>query len=374
MIVYVYPADPYGCGEYRLAMPARAAVDAGHQVRLYMPDARTGIGGDIDTRTGRLVKLTVPDDADVVVIQRVAFDALSQAVPAMRRRGIAVVVDMDDDLRRIDPSNPAFWGFRKDWGSDLHSSANVEAACRDATMVTVSSPALLPVYAPHGRGRVLENRVPARYLDLPHEDLAAVGWGGSIHSHPRDLDVLGPSVARAVRGLGIEYWGAGPAYDQAGDAQALRRRLGLTSPGDERYDVDTTGDMPFSAWAPAVATMGVGLAPLADTDFNHAKSWLKPLEYMACGVPWIGSPRTEYVKLHRLTGVGLLADEPRDWYARIKRLVTDGEFRREQSAAGRAAVRERELTYEQSYWRWLEVWEEAIELQRGHARERTVIA
>lgn len=375
MIIYVYPADEFGCGEYRLAMPARAARAQGHDVRLVMPSEREGIGGEVDGRTGKLTSLHFPRDADVIVIQRVSFATMAEAIPIMRKRGTAVVVDMDDWVTRIDPSNPAFFGFHEKFGHALHNSRNIEAACRDATMVTVSTPALLPVYAGHGRGQVLENRVPAWYLGLPHEDAATVGWGGSIHSHPRDLQELGPAVARVVRS-GFEYWGAGPNYEGDLGDQGVRRALGLTAPGDERLEVDTTGNTSMADWPRAVATMGVGVAPLADTDFNRAKSWLKPLEYMACGVPWVGSPRAEYARLAELTGVGLLAERERDWYARLKRLMTDRSLRLEQSAAGRAAVAEHpfQFTYEAAAWRWVEAWERAADLQRGRVRERTVIA
>lgn len=357
-------------------MPARAARSVGHDVRVIMPAERDGIGGAVETRTGKLVDLQYPADADVIVMQRVALDSLSQAVGMLRGRGVAVVVDMDDYLTRIDPSNPAFWGFREDAGSPLHNARNVERACTDATLVTVSTPRLLSVYAKHGRGLVLENRVPAWYLDVPHEDLAAVGWAGAIHSHPRDLEELGPSVARIVRD-GWEYWGAGVDYTRDPADNGLRVALGLAGDHDLRCDVGTTGAIDLQRWPYAVASMGVGLAPLADTVFNEAKSWLKPLEYMALGLPWIGSPRAEYRRLQRMTGTGQLVEEPRRWYAAMKRLMTDKTYRREQSEQGRAAVREHSFgfTYEQACWRWVEAWDLALRLQRNETNSvKTLVA
>jgi hypothetical protein len=344
-------------GFYRLAFPAAAAAALGADVRLVMPSDRVGIGGEVDTRTGRLVNLKYPPDADVVVFQRVAMTTLAQAIPQLRAAGVAVVVDMDDDLTKIDPNNPAFHGFQVKTGSPLHNWRNAHQACLDATLVTVSAPALLRVYAPHGRGVVLENRVPAAYLDVPHIDSAAIGWAGSIHSHPVDLLPLGPAVQRLVR-EGVEYWGVGPDYRlQRGDG-GLARALGVD-------EAETVGDVGFADWSRAVATLGVGFAPLADTDFNAAKSWLKPLEYMACGVPFIASPRAEYVRLVAQTGVGVMAKDPRDWYRLGRRAAADQAWRVEQSAAGRAAVLEHDLTYEASAWRWLEAWEHALKLQRG---------
>jgi hypothetical protein len=270
VIAYVYPADVFGCGFYRMMAPARALKDQGYDVRLVIPNAREGIGGDIDTRTGRLTKVrlaqpadpfgagrTLPTDADVIVMQRVSMLHLADAIPMMRAQGVAVVVDMDDDLTRIDPGNPAFRAMHPKYGHPRHNWGNAHRACMDATLVTVSTPALLKVYAPHGRGVVIENRIPAAYLEVPKQDSAVIGWPGSTHSHPTDLQQLGPSIARLIR-EGVAYRGVGPV-------DGLRGALGLET------DPDVTGTVDMADWPGALAKLGIGLAPLADTEFNRSK-------------------------------------------------------------------------------------------------------
>jgi hypothetical protein len=346
-VIYVYPADAFGCGFYRLIWPAMALADQGHDVKIIMPNAREGIGGSIDTRTGRLVDVRMPEDAEIVVMQRVSMLNTSQSVRMMRAKGIRVIVDMDDDLTKIDPANPAFFGMGVKTGNPKHNWRNAHQACLDASLVTVSTPALLRVYAPHGRGMVIENRIPRSFLEVEHEDSARFGWPGAVHSHPNDLQVIGPAAARLVR-EGFEYWGIGPSFGQQPGDGMLRRALGMES------EPRTTGNVDFAGWADAITTLGVGLAPLADTGFNAAKSWLKPLEMMACGVPWVGSPRAEYQRLHDLTGVGLLAKTPKDWYQQAKRLVSSVDLRQEMSLKGRAAAAD--MTIEGNAWRWLEAW------------------
>lgn len=359
MIIYVYPADEYGCGYYRMIWPAAALRAQGHDVRIILPTNRVGIGGEINSRTGQLVGVNVPPDADVIVLQRVTMRNMSQAVPLIRARGVAVVVDMDDDLTKIDPNNPAFAVMQKGGhgAQALHSWGNAHRACLDATLVTVSTPALLKVYAPHGRGVVLENRVPSAYLDIPHDaSVATFGWPGSVHSHPADPHQVGPAVARLIR-EGFTYSGVGPAT-------GLREAFGL--PGEPH----TTGVLDMDRYPLAVAAMGVGMAPLADTRFNEAKSWLKPLEMMACGVPWVASPRVEYQRLHRLCGTGLLAAQPKDWHRLIKRVLTDDTLRADMSAKGRQAAAN--WTVEGSAWRWLEAWSFAADLQKKGVGRSTV--
>lgn len=364
MIVYVYPADEFGCGRYRLSWPGQALKAAGHDVRVVEPSSRMGIGADIDSRTGRIVaprlptaasplgRKDLPPDADVIVMQRVSLANLGAAIPMIRARGIAVVVDMDDDLSKIDPSNPAFWGMRADTGDRRHNWVNAARACENATLVTVSTPALLRVYAPRGNGIVIENRIPESYLSVASPDSAVFGWPGSTHSHPQDLAEVGPAVARLVR-EGFEYYGVGPP-------DGLREALGL----DDEPGV--TGTVSMQRYPHELGQLGVGIAPLADTLFNAAKSWLKPLELMACGTPWVASPRVEYARLQSHTGVGLLAKDPRDWYRQIKRLLTNPALREDQAERGRAAAAER--TIEGGAWRWLEAWERAVNLERGARR------
>ena len=362
MIAYVYPADTYGCGAYRLIWPAQALQALGYQVNIVLPNATTGIGGEVDPQTGQLRDIFIPPDADVIVMQRVTLSQLAQAVPMIRARGVAVVIDMDDDLTKIDPSNIAFGSLHPKTGRTPHHNwANATRAALDATTVTVSTPALLSVYAPSGNGLVLPNRIPASFLQVEHVDSNRLGWAGSTHSHPVDLQQVGPAVARLVR-EGFPYWGIGPI-------EGLRQALGFGS--DEDVQVDVSGSVPLPEWAAAVTTLGVGMAPLADTRFNAAKSWLKVLEMSAVGVPWVASPRTEYLHFHRRHNVGLMAERPKDWYRQLKRLLTDPGLRAEQSAAGRAAGAAN--TIEEHAWRWAEIWEAAYLSERRRRKLPTEV-
>lgn len=349
MIVYVYPADTFGCGQYRMIFPAQALAAQGVDVRIVEPGMKDGVGGELDMHTGRLVRAAVPGDADVVVMQRVSMINLVDAVPMLRAQGVAVVVDMDDDMGRIDPNNPAFAGLHPRFGRNPKHNWNFAAqACRAATAVTVSTPELLRVYASHGRGTVLENRVPAAYLRHERVDSDLIGWPGSVHSHPLDLQQVGPAIARLGR--------AGFGYRGVGSVVGLQQALGLDA------EPDTCGDVEFTDWPAAVAQLGVGLAPLADTAFNGSKSWLKLLEMSAVGVPWVASPRAEYQRYATMFGGGVLAETPKDWFKQVGRLCRDATLRQALSEAGRrgAALN----TYEGHAWRWAEVWEAAMKVER----------
>ncbi len=349
MKVVVFPADAFGCGAFRMRWPGEACAAAGHDVSVVEPkDRRLKVVMEGDT-----VKDVLDVDADVVVLQRVTHAYMAQAIGVMRAKGVTVVVDVDDDLSSIHPSNPA-WQVHHPGSGGMHSWRNVALACRNASLVTVSTPALLDVYARHGRGHVLPNYLPDHYYGLPRTDSDTIGWPGSFHSHPNDPESLGGAIARLVD--------EGADFVMRGDPTGAGTAFGLAAD-------PAGGPVPIEEWPTAVASLGVGIAPLADTKFNAAKSALKVIEMSACGVPWVASPRAEYKRIHAM-GAGILADRPRVWYRELKRLRESAALRQEQSEAGRAVAEQ--LRLRDHAWRWAEAWQRAYELQQ--ATPRTAVA
>lgn len=352
MKVFVYPADETGCGYYRLIWPATALKLAGADVTVVLKsEVNNHFQGKV--LNNKMFDVVVPDGTDVIVLQRPTHEMLQQAVPLLRKKGIAVVIDMDDDLQSIDPRNPAFQILHPNAKSE-HSWQHALPACDLATLVTVSTPALLDVYARRARGVVLPNYVPRSYTQLPHEDSAVVGWGGSLHSHPDDLQAMGPAISRLTRSL--------ETFTVVGPEKGVAEMFGETIASR----IVATGAVDFLKWSSALANnLGIGVAPTADTKFNRAKSWLKPLEYAAVGIPPISSRRDEYERLHEL-GIGWIAWSPKDWYRSVMRLVNNEALRREVSAEWRAIVAEK-LTVEVNAHRWWETWQLALDIQRKRA-------
>ncbi len=369
MKVYLYPADQWGCGSYRIMWPAQAVAEAqpDWQVTVVIPGERS-VPMEFDPRTGKVVKEGFPQDADVVVLQRPANFFQPQLVDLLRARGVAVVVDMDDDLAHIDGSNPAFRSLaarvphpqfeqlspvdkarlsEQRMVPNMNSFHHATEACRRATLVTVTTPQLAKVYGGHGRVRVIPNQVPASYLGIPHEDSDLIGWGGTAHTHPYDLQQVGASVAKLVRG--------GHRFETVGDPDGVAKALGLNA------DPGGPGVVGILDWPGAIGRFGIGLAPLADTRFNRGKSWLKPLEYAAVGVPAVVSPLDDYQRWAERCGGCLLAAKPKQWEGIVRALARDPGRRQEMSEAGRAAAASN--TIEGNAWWWAEAWADAVELQ-----------
>jgi hypothetical protein len=216
-------------------------------------------------------------------------------------------------------------------------------------MVVTSTPSLQKRFAAHGRGAVFENYIHARLLGIPRVDHDVIGWAGSVHSHPGDLQVMGSSVNRLAQD--------GAEFMNIGNGIGVREAWSLP----ETAPLHCSGVTDVFTWPDTVAKLGIGVAPLADTKFNAAKSWLKMAEMAAVGVPCVVSPRAEYMRLHR-DGIGAVAEKPNQWYNALKRLRDDAGYREELSQQGRAVMGG--YTIEGNAWRLAEIWADAVALQR----------
>lgn len=360
MKIKVYPADTTGCGHFRMLWPVEALRAAGLPAGVTV-EVRPPTDRDLKLRMDgeRVMEIVDVEPDAVYVFQRLTHSWMAQCVPLLRAAGAAVVVDIDDDLGSIHPRNPAYDAMHPRHAGQWdpvkrerrrHSWHNLRDACRDATLVTVSTPALLQRYAAHGRGAVLYNYLPDLYYGVPHEDSDVIGWPAAIQSHPDDPSAVGGAIARLADRSG--------AFRVVGDPTGAGAAFGL------REDPPGRSGVGVGQWPGAVAELGIGIAPLADTRFNACKSWLKPLEMSALGVPWVASPRAEYARLHR-RGAGVLADTPRRWHRELDKLRRDPGLRAERGEAGRSVAAELRLV--DHAWRWLEAWSRARDLQQGHA-------
>ena len=98
------------------------------------------------------------------------------------------------------------------------------------------------------------------------------------------------------------------------------------------------------AWSPEAereqfARCHVGLVPAADDRWTRAKATLKPLQYLANGMPFIASPVGVNVRIADEERNGILASTPEQWAAAAARLEADEATRRGMGQRGIAYIR-----------------------------------
>jgi glycosyltransferase involved in cell wall biosynthesis len=296
------------------ALPLLELRQRGHRVQV---DAEgEGIA------TGRL------PDADVVHIFRYHEREMRRAVRAMRDAGIAVVWD-NDDLFDAD-------GIRGE-----QTTRHVVEMLQLTNVVTTTSEALATQYREWGAAevQVVENYLPDYYTAErpPRGDGLVIGWTAA-GEHAYDLEQL------EIRSTLERLLAAHP------QVRVVSAGLQLGLPSD-RYTYSEV--IQYQDLARYVGTFDIGIAPIADTPFNRAKSNVKVKEYAAMGVPWLASPIGPYAGLGERQGGRLVPDDR--WDEALERLVSDRRARQKLTKRGVKWADSQRLR------RNLDAWETALQ-------------
>ncbi len=91
----------------------------------------------------------------------------------------------------------------------------------------------------------------------------------------------------------------------------------------------------FVNWITRMPAWDIGIAPLADTAFNRAKSAIKTLDYAALGLAVLASDMEAY---RPLPGGRLVANTDVDWADALGHLIRHPNLRRDMAEAARAVL------------------------------------
>jgi hypothetical protein len=270
-------------------------------------------------------------------------------------RGVAVSFDNDDDFSTAEMTKGAAGRLQaggRARAANVRRSTELLRLARLADLTTTPSEVLAERYRRAGVEHVatIANHLDAELTGFgassPHAGVV-VGWmAGAEHEHDLALlpiaDVLGGLLARH-RELRVVTIGL---------------RLPLRS---ERYEFRPK--VPFGRLLEAMGDFDIGIAPLADTPFNQARSDVKLKEYGAVGAAWLASPVGAYRQRGGGEGGRLVADG--EWLGALEGLIRGGFARRR---LARKALR---WAHSQTIDHFAAQWEEQFELAIERARARS---
>lgn len=347
--VFSFPGDVGGgCSFYRMIEPARVAEVEGVDITV-----TTDIPVDGWSEPDGFVNIErINFDADVAIFQRPMLQVIADIIPKLQRKGIACIVELDDDLLAVDKDNIAYRALHPKY-SRISNWDWLVLSCQRANLVTTSTPSLAQRYAPHGRYRVLRNRLPESVFDYPKEmgwDGPRLGWSGTVQTHPWDLDECGSQINATLNSYAQD-----PNFYVVGDGEWVKDKLRLLS----NNQVIATGWVDQPRYIETLGLhMDVGIVPLKLDLFNQGKSALKSMEMASQGIPSVVSATSENIWLSEYTG-NTVAYKQKQWQQGLKRLLSDNDYWLERSEAVREAVRP--MTYENHVEEWIEAWNAAKE-------------
>lgn len=300
----------------RMVVPGRELARRGHEVVVtprFRVHERTGEIAAVD-----LVKGIQVEGIEAVVMHHAIRENHPDIVRHAVKAGQRVYIDVDDWYYGVSPRHRAFDSLR-----EQESQRMLTKVLREATGALVSTPFLAEQLEKFTPTHLCRNSVdPKAWGDPPAQhDRVRLGWVGSMQTHAGDLDILKGIVGPWLEKVNGQFVHVGAHQED--------ERLAEDVLDIDPKRVQAFGPLKRRALGAAYELFDIGLVPLADTPFNHAKSYLKGLEYAAAGKPFIASATPEYRHLKGRHDIGRVARRPRDWVKHLDALA-DIAVRREE--------------------------------------------
>lgn len=316
----VDPVEPNGCAYYRCYLPSLQLEEKGWGVATALPEFHPeyGFGAFLD-------KNNVHYGWDIVVFKLIMLGTVADILEGPNRPKQKIVVDVDDFYEGLQPTNLAY----QNTDPAKHPDNNREHYWRiiDAADAIITSTQFLYDFYTKEKGKknvfLVRNGID---IDRWHKRkdhsrwLPTVGWVGAIPWRSGDLETLQPFFGEFMKENRLGFHHSGHIKELNFTAGDL---LGLTNETKFTHEPRKI----LSQYPQMFKKIDIGLVPLNDLPFNHAKSTIKGLEYTAAGVPFIASWSPEYEFLSN-DGVGRVARDKKEWLAHLNELL-DPKVRKE---------------------------------------------
>ncbi len=263
------------------------------------------------------------------------------------------IMDLDDNILEVDQMNPAYLRYYPG-GEPLKVAKTI---IRDVDFLTVSTPYLKGVVSKI-RGKptfVCPNAIDPNIYKydpekVPDNKNLTIGYQGSATHY---TDIFGTGFIWAMRRILEKY--PDVAFAVAGSAyEELQKYL----PKDQVILI--SGERDFWDWSNLWQELpfDIGVAPLAHTGFNRAKSSIKYYEYALRKIPAIYDFWDPYLKCVKENETGFLAKDELEWEEKLSWLIENETLRRKIADKARKDVLEN-YTMEKNYKPWVNAMETA---------------
>jgi hypothetical protein len=285
---------------------------------------------------------------DVFLLHHFFREQELELVRRLSRQGVAVVWDKDDDISATPRPSPAYREYGGRRGVKRGFERSVEIAST-ASLMTTPSAHLAGRYRERGVAHVevIENHVAPEHLDggrTRHQGIVIGITAGGEHGEDFKrlrIDQMLQRLLRAHEGVRVVTIGWG---------HELPESRHVHHP-----------NVPIEQLIAAERTFDIGLAPLADSPFNRARSNVKLKEYAAAGAMWLASPVGPYAGMGEEQGGLLVGDD--EWLPALEALLVDADRRR--ALSERAGAWARGETIRAGAARWQAAYREAVERARA---------
>jgi glycosyltransferase involved in cell wall biosynthesis len=303
------PLQPNGCAWYRCKLPSDELNKRGWFSTIGFPGYSENRGFGLVVDSNRAVH-----GWDIIVFKLLMQQEVLDLMPAAKKLGQKIVVDIDDWFDGLSPSNAAHKAT--DPSNNPRSNREIYAQIiMEADAVITSTPFLFDYYgAKRDNVFMVRNGIDMDRWKKKHQRFARrpkIGWVGATHWRSNDLEQLAPFFNKFLEQnqLNFHHSGHVPSAPSAADLLDIEKR---------RFR--SMGMAPILGYPSLFQPIDIGIIPLNNIKFNYAKSFIKGLEYTAAGIPFIASysPEYEYLAEH---GIGRVAHSESEWLNHLSELL-----------------------------------------------------
>ena len=289
----------------------------------------------------------------ILVFKLVMRKEITERVEDAKKKGQLIVVDVDDFFEGLEPTNRAYESTSAERNEDNNREHYIKMIY-EADAVITSTPFLYNYYSARRKNVFLvRNGVDINRWRM-RKDIAktrpTIGWVGATPWRSSDLEQLDPYVGKFIEKHKLKFHHSGHTEGAPRAAHQMNVKESMCS---------ISGMQPILDYPKLFAPMDIGLVPLNDVSFNHAKSFIKGLEYAAAGIPFVASGLPEYQYLAD-AGVGRVASSEEDWLYHLKELLDPG-MRKDEALLNYDIVKER-FSMEARGADWNDVMNKILEL------------
>jgi glycosyltransferase involved in cell wall biosynthesis len=344
------PIQPNGCAWYRCYLPMQQLKKEKYETGMGIPGYSQEHGFGILIPGQQAIH-----GWDIVVLKLIMIDRVASEMTEALAKGQKIVVDLDDHMEGLAKSNMAYTMT----SPEKNPNNNREHYLRiieNATALITSTPFLKDFYEKKHPGKpvyLVRNGIDLDRWKMRNDHsghLPTYGWVGATPWRSNDLETLNPFFGEFIKNNHCRFHHSGSIVN----ATPVSKLLGVDK------SIFTHEPMkPIFTYPEMFRKIDVGIVPLNDLEFNHAKSFIKGLEYTAAGIPFIATGLPEYQYLAD-NGVGRVANNANEWLQHAEELLNP-KTRKEERERNRQIVLEK-FSMQARSADWEEVFDKILAL------------
>lgn len=346
----VKPVQPNGCAWYRCYLPMQQLKKDKYESGMGMPGFNDKYGFGI----------LIPDKKaihgwDIVVMKLIMLNNFIEHTEKAIKMGQKIVVDLDDHMEGLAKTNLAYTMTSPDKNPNNNREHYFKIIELSSALIT-STPFLQKFYQekyPNKPVYLVRNGIDVDRWKVRNDysgHLPIYGWVGATPWRSEDLEILNPYFGEFIKDNHSRFHHSGSIKN----APSVAKQIGID------HSIFSHEPMkPIMQYPELFRKIDIGIVPLNDIDFNHAKSFIKGLEYAAAGVPFIASPSPEYKYLSEY-GVGRIASNKEEWLNHASELI-DPKIRKKEREENRRIVEEK-FSMKARAQDWEDTFQQILEL------------